>query len=124
MKAIKINTIVNLNNGLQVQSGSISVISEGLAQLFLEKEDLIPAQIVSNVYSSVTNYENGKAPIDGNSIADFNPAMYNLQLSVENYKTKTAEDLLINAVYDSLNLVYPNDCEIIEIVKTIDTGQI
>lgn len=124
MKAIKINTIVNLNNGLQVQSGSISVISEGLAQLFLEKEGLIPAQIVSNVYSSVTNYENGKAPIDGSSIADFNPAMYNLQLSVENYKTKTAEDLLINAVYDSLNLVYPNDCEIIEIVKTIDTGQI
>jgi hypothetical protein len=120
MKAIKINTIVNLNNGLQVESGSISVISEGLAQLFSEKGGLIPAQIVSNIYSSVTNYENGKAPIDGNSIADFNPAMYNLQLSVEDYKTKTAEDLLINAVYDSLNIVYPNDCEIIEIIKTTE----
>jgi hypothetical protein len=35
-----------------------------------------------------------------------------LQLSVTDYETQTAEELLINAVYDALNLVYPNEVEI------------
>ena len=69
MKAIQINAVVNLTNGLQIPSGSICVISEGLAQVFNEKDGLIPAQIVSNVYTSKNYYELGYAPIDGNSIA-------------------------------------------------------
>lgn len=117
MKAIQINAVVNLTNGLQIPSGSICVISEGLAQVFNEKDGLIPAQIVSNVYTSKNYYELGYAPIDGNSIADFNPAMYNLSLSVTAYETETAENLLVEAVYDALELVYPAKCEIIIVTK-------
>jgi hypothetical protein len=119
MKAIQINAVVNLNNGLQIPSGSVAVISEGLAQVFAQKDGLIPAQIVSNVYTNKANYETGKAPVDGNSIADFNPAMYNLQLSVVAYETETAENLLVEAVYDALNAVYPAQCEIIDVTTPV-----
>lgn len=119
MKAIQINTTVNLNNGLVIPSGAVCVISEGLAQVFAQKEGLIPAQIVSNVYTSKDNYEAGKAPVDGNSISDFNPAMYNLQLSVVSYETVTAETLLVEAVYNALDAVYPGNCTIIDVVNPI-----
>ena len=119
MKAIQINAIVNLTNGLQIPSGSVAVISEGLAQVFNQKDGLIPAQIVSSIYTSKANYEAGLAPVDGNSIADFNPAMYNLSLSVVAYQTETAENLLVEAVYDSLNAVYPAQCEIIDVTTPV-----
>ena len=119
MKAIKINAIVNLTNGLQIPSGSVAVISEGLAQVFNQKDGLIPAQIVSSIYTSKANYEAGLAPVDGNSIADFNPAMYNLSLSVVAYQTETAENLLVEAVYDALNSVYPAQCEIIDVTTPV-----
>jgi len=115
MKAIQINAVVNLTNGLQIPSGSLCVISEGLAQVFAQKDGLIPAQIVSSVYTSEANYEAGLAPVDGNSISDFNPAMYNLSLSVVAYQTETAENLLVEAVYDALEAVYPAQCEIISV---------
>ena len=119
MKAIQINAVVSLTNGLAIPSGSVAVISEGLAQVFAQKDGLIPAQIVSNVYVNKANYEEGKAPVDGNSIADFNPAMYNLQLSVVAYETETAENLLVEAVYDALNAVYPAQCEIIDVTTPV-----
>jgi len=119
MKAIQINAVVSLTNGLAIPSGSVAVISEGLAQVFAQKDGLIPAQIVSNVYVNKANYEEGKAPVDGNSIADFNPAMYNLQLSVVAYQTETAENLLVEAVYDALNAVYPAQCEIIDVTTPV-----
>jgi hypothetical protein len=119
MQAIKILTNVNLNNGLQIPSGSVCVIAEGLAQVFAQKDGLIPAQIVSQVYTSVANYESGKAPVDGSSISDFNPAMYGLNLSVVDYQTKTAENLLVEAVYNALEVVYPAQCEIIEVVPPV-----
>lgn len=119
MKAIQINATVNLNNGLQIPSGSVAVISEGLAQVFATKDGVIPAQIVSNIYTSKDNYETGKAPVDGNSIADFNPAMYNLSLSVVDYQTVTAEILLVEAVYNALDAVYPGNCVIIDVTAPV-----
>jgi hypothetical protein len=119
MKAIQINATVNLNNGLQIPAGSVVVIAEGLAQVFATKDGVIPAQIVSNVYTTKDNYETGKAPVDGNSISDFNPAMYNLQLSVVSYETVTAETLLVEAVYNSLDAVYPGNCVIIDVTAPV-----
>jgi hypothetical protein len=119
MKAIQINAAVNLNNGLQIPSGSVAVIAEGLAQVFIQKDGFIPAQIVSAVYTSKDNYETGKAPVDGNSISDFNPAMYNLKLSVTDYATVTAETLLVEAVYNALDAIYPGNCVIIDVIAPI-----
>jgi hypothetical protein len=116
MKAIQINAVINLTNGLQIPSGAVNVISEGLAQVFAQKDGLIPAQIVSSVYVNKDSYESGKAPVDGNSIADFQTALYNLNLSVTNYETQTAQDLLLNAVVEYLSTIYnASDLVIIEI---------
>lgn len=120
MKAIQINTIVKLNNGLAIPNGAVVVISEGLAQIVLQKDGLIPAQIVNYVYVNKSNYEEGKAPVDGNSISDFQTALYSLNLTVANYETQTAQDLLVSAVYDYLSTVYAaTDLEIIEVTAPV-----
>lgn len=126
MKAIQINTIVNLTNGLAIPSGGVNVISEGLAQVFAQKDGLIPAQIVSNVYVNKANYEDGKTPVDGNSIADFQTALYNLNLSVANYETQSAEDLLVTTIYDYLATIYTNqgDLEIIDVTAPVPVTEV
>ena len=124
MKAIQINTTVLLNNGLAIPSGAVNVIGEGLAQIVLQKDGFIPAQIVSQVYVNKSTYEEGKAPVDGNSIADFKTALYNLNLTVANYETQTAQDLLVSTVYDYLSTVYAaTDLEIIEVVAPVPTTE-
>lgn len=120
MKAIQINTPVNLNSGLQIPSGAVAVVAEGLAQVFQQKDGLIPAQIVTSVYTSKLNYEGGKSPVDGNSISDFNPVNYGVRLPVVAYQTQTAEDLLVTAVYIGLDQVYPGQCEIIDVANPAD----
>lgn len=120
MKAIKINAAVNLNSGLQVPPGSVVVISEGLAQLFKTAGGLIPAQIATDVYTSVSNYETGKAPVDRSSVADFNPVRYDVKLPVAAYETQTAQDLLLTAVYMGLEQVYPGQCEVVDVVNPND----
>lgn len=120
MKAIKINAAVNLNSGLQVPPGSVVVISEGLAQLFKTQGGLIPAQIATDVYTSVANYETGKAPVDRSSVADFNPVRYDVKLPVAAYETQTAQDLLLTAVYMGLEQVYPGQCEVVDVINPND----
>lgn len=120
MKAIKINASINLNSGLQVPPGSVVVISEGLAQLFKTAGGLIPAQIATDVYTSVSNYETGKAPVDRSSVADFNPVRYDVKLPVAAYETQTAQDLLLTAVYMGLEQVYPGQCEVVDVINPND----
>lgn len=120
MKAIKINASINLNSGLQVPPGSVVVISEGLAQLFKTQGGLIPAQIATDVYTSVSNYETGKAPVDRSSVADFNPVRYDVKLPVAAYETQTAQDLLLTAVYMGLEQVYPGQCEVVDVINPND----
>ena len=120
MKAIKINAPVNLNSGLQVPPGAVVVISEGLAQLFKTQGGLIPAQIATDVYTSVSNYESGKAPVDRSSVADFNPVRYDVKLPVAAYETQTAQDLLLTAVYMGLEQTYPGQCEVVDVINPND----
>ena len=124
MKAIKINAPVNLNNGLQIPPGSVVVINEGLAQIVSARGGLIPAQIATGVYTSVSNYESGKAAVDGASISDFNPVNYGVKLPVAAYETNSAQDLLLTAVYLGLSEVYPGQCEVVEVVNPNDTPEV
>lgn len=111
MKAIQINTAVNLTSGLSIPSGSVCVIAEGYADIKAQKDGVIPAQIATFVYASVEALAQGKAPIQG--IQDFNTTFSSLELSVSAYETQPAEVLLINAVYDALNAIYPDSVEVI-----------
>jgi hypothetical protein len=104
MKAIQINSNVNLTSGLSIPSGSIVVIAEGYADVKSQKDGIIPAQIATFVFASVQALAEGKAPIQG--IEDFNTTFSNLELSVDAYETISAEALLIYAVYDALVAIY------------------
>jgi hypothetical protein len=107
MKAIKINSAVNLTSGLSIPSGSVVVIAEGYADVKSQKDGIIPAQIATFVFASVEALAQGKAPIQG--IQDFNTTFSNLELSVVAYETIPAESLLVNAVYDALVAIYGAD---------------
>ena len=104
MKAIQINTSVNLTSGLSIPSGSVVVIAEGYASVKDQKDGIIPAQIATFVFASVGALAEGKAPIQG--IEDFNNTFAGLQLTVADYETLAAETLLINAVYSALSAFY------------------
>jgi hypothetical protein len=107
MKAIQINTSVNLTSGLSIPSGSVVVIAEGYADVKSQKDGIIPAQIATFVFASVGALAEGKAPIQG--IQDFNTTFSNLELSVADYETLAAETLLVNAVEKSLESIYGLD---------------
>ena len=111
MKAIQINTSVNLTSGLSIPSGSVVVIAEGYADVKSQKDGIIPAQIATFVFASVQALAEGKAPIQG--IQDFNTTFSGLELSVADYETKSAEVLLVNAVFNALDLIYPAQVEVI-----------
>jgi hypothetical protein len=111
MKAILINTSVNLTSGLSIPSGSVVVIAEGYADVKSQKDGIIPAQIATFVFASVQALAEGKAPIQG--IEDFNTTFAGLELSVASYESLSAEVLLINAVESALEKIYPNQVEII-----------
>ncbi len=113
MKAIQINTSVNLTSGLSIPSGSVVVIAEGYADVKSQKDGIIPAQIATFVFASVQALAEGKAPIQG--IQDFNTTFGGLELSVSDYETQPAETLLVNAVESALEAIYPNSVEVITV---------
>ena len=113
MKAISILTTVNLTSGLSIPSGSIVVIAEGYADVKSQKDGIIPAQIATFVFASVGALAEGKAPIQG--IQDFNTTFSGLELSVTDYETLAAESLLVNAVFNALDSIYPSQVEQIAI---------
>lgn len=113
MKAIQLNSAVNLTSGLSIPQGSIVVIAEGYADVKSQKDGVIPAQIATFVFASVQSIVEGKAPIQG--IEDFNTTFSGLELSVASYETLSAETLLINAVFGALEKVYPSNVEIISL---------
>jgi hypothetical protein len=113
MKAILINSNVNLTSGLSIPSGSVVVIAEGYADIKSQKDGIIPAQIATFVFASVQSLAEGKAPIQG--IEDFNTTFAGLELSVASYESLSAEVLLINAVESALEKIYPNQVEIVNL---------
>ena len=113
MKIIQINAPVNLTSGLSIPNGSVVVIAEGYSDNKSQKDGIIPAQITTFVFASVGALAEGKAPIQG--IEDFNTTFSGLELSVTAYETQPAETLLIDAIFGALNLVYPDQVEIVTV---------
>jgi hypothetical protein len=113
MKAIQINSAINLTSGLSIPSGSLVVISEGYANIKDQKNGIIPAQISTSVFTNATALAEGKSSIQG--IEDFNTSFSGLELSVTAYETQPAETLLIDAIFGALNLIYPDQVEIVTV---------
>lgn len=104
MKAIKIKTPVNLSSGLATPINTILVLSEGYTNNKAKNNGNIPSQIATMLYLDAQSIIDNKEPISG--ISDFNPVFLNLELSVTDFETKTAENLMIDAVYEQLVPIY------------------
>jgi len=113
MKLIQINAAVNLTSGLSIPNGSVVVIAEGYSDNKSQKDGIIPAQISTSVFTNATALAEGKSSIQG--IEDFNTSFSGLELSVTAYETQPAETLLINAIFGELNLIYPDQVEIVTV---------
>jgi len=121
IKALKINTTVNLQNGLSIPSGAIVVIDDTNAVpnpkklVTVNGEKKIPCMVVTTVYKSLAAFNAGDIAVTG--IKDFNPAFQGLTLSVAGYQTLPCEPLLIGVAKEALELVYPG--QITEITITV-----
>lgn len=107
MKYIQINSNVNLQSGITLPSGSVVVIAEGYVDIKSTKDGFIPSQIATLLYASLDALISGKSSI--NDIADYNPVFSGLQLSIQDYETKTAQDLLVLTIYNELSKVYGSE---------------
>jgi len=107
MKAIKINTSVNLSSGITLPSGAIVVIAEGYTDVKSTKDGFIPSQIATLLFASLEALQSGKVSI--NDVADYTPVFSGLQLSIADYQTKTAEQLLVDTVEEQLIAIYGAD---------------
>lgn len=117
MKLIKINAPVELNSGIEIVPGAIVVISEGYAAIANEKDGFIPCQISTRVFSSMEAFTSNK-----NSIIDiksFPTAHGNLLLTVTDFQTLPTEQLLVNAVKNRLEIVFPESLEIIDYTPVV-----
>lgn len=114
MKAIKINTTVNLSTGQKLSSGSVVIIAEGYADVKSQKDNLIPAQVATFTFINEAAV-NVKEPVS--NMVDYSPVFSGLSLTVSAFETSPAETLLIDAVYNALDSIYPGKVEVIEIVN-------
>lgn len=101
---IRINCDVNLTSGITVPPGVIVLVAEGFANISNQKDGKIPAQIATSVYANINAMLSNLEQLSG--IADFNPVFRGLNLSVSDYETKTAKELMFNAVLSELGGVY------------------
>jgi hypothetical protein len=109
MKAIKINSSINISSGITLPAGSICKLNTGVFDFNNENNSIINCEIAISVFSSLTAYNQGKQPIEG--ISDFKSSFANILLNV----TEGIEDAVINSIYSELNEIYPNQIEIISI---------
>jgi len=103
MKALQINSEVNLTSGMVIPSGAVVILAEGYADIKNQKDGLIPSQIATFVYANKSAFESGKLSI--NDIADFNTTISG-NLTLENYETLPCETLLLTTLTDALSLIY------------------
>jgi hypothetical protein len=103
MKAVKINAIVNLTNGLTVNSGSCLIIAEAYTDNKNQKDLTIPTQVATLLYQSKNAYNAGKTPIS--EIADFKTTMVG-SLLVSDYETKNTEQMLLDFIIAQLTPIY------------------
>jgi hypothetical protein len=113
MKALKINTTVNLLTGETIATGSIVKVCR--FRLNQEQATLtsIPCQVTTKVYKSKNSMDNGKRDIT--EIQDFSPH-FALDFPMTEYEsTGNFENKIINLVKVELEKIYPTFVEIVNI---------
>lgn len=103
MKGIKINSTVNLTNGLTVPAGSCLVINSFVCD---NKRNLTPDLLITiftSLYNTKADYNGGKTEIT--NIADFN-TLFIGAVSVADYENLKTETLLIDFIIAVLTPIF------------------
>jgi hypothetical protein len=103
MKVIQIKVPVTLTSGLTTPANTILVISEGYLDIKATTDSNIPSQIATFLYLNAASIINDNTPITG--IADFSN-LFITNILVQDYETKIAETLFVEAVYNQLVPIY------------------
>jgi len=113
MKALKINTTINLLTGETVSTGSVIKICR--FKLDQERATLtsIPCQIFTKLYKSKNALDNGKQNIG--EVQDFSPNFTLNSLMTDYTTTGDFELKIINLLKAHLETIYPTFVEIINI---------
>lgn len=104
MKALKINTSVNLTTGETVNSGSIVVVKGVIITNGYASATTMPMTVITDLYKGQAAYNNGKKPIT--EVDDFNTT-FQVNLLITDYETVKMEKAIIDAVKAKLELIYP-----------------
>jgi hypothetical protein len=114
MKAIKINTEVDLTNGIQLPSGVIVLFSS--AYLYPNEDHTKSlAEISIKIYGNLTSYQNGFSAI--RDTKDISSNIYPITLKLSDLHSENGDMItsFLNIVKTQLEGVYPNSVEIITI---------
>ena len=103
MKAVKINSEVNLSSGMIVASGSVLVIAEAYTDNKSQNDGTIPSQVATLLFQNKQAILDGKVSIP--NVADFSTTMSG-KLDVARYETEAAEVMLIEFVVGNLAPIY------------------
>lgn len=112
MKALKINSEIPTKYGVNIPSGCVVVVRESYVcqankreiEIEGQKDNIFPASIAFSCYASEQTFRDQKEPITGLEIED---QLHNLVVKESLYSTIPAEMLILGAMKEALEKVYP-----------------
>jgi len=116
MKVVKINTTLQTNAGFSFPAGAVVVPGQGLisVQDLDRKTGEFKSQIAVNVYASEKAFVDLQNVVN-NLVSQFTTTTLNVTTTLEQYQQGIAEDLIIGGIFNSLQPIYGDKLEIVEI---------
>lgn len=113
MKALKINTKIQLPSDLSVIANAIVLITDSRVKQINRYEDngqyFYPSSIVFSFYQSVTAIQNGAAPLG--DIVEVPQRALNVNINTNTYEKISTEDYTIAIARDYLETIFPGVIE-------------
>jgi len=115
MKVVKINTTLQTNAGFSFPAGAVVVPGQGLisVQDLDRKTGEFKSQIAVNVYASEQAFKDLQNVVN-NMVSQFTTTL-NVTTTLEQYQQGIAEDLIIGGIFNSLQPIYGENLQIVEI---------
>jgi hypothetical protein len=111
MKAIQVNSEVKLTTGISIPAGAVFSVST--AQVFRSVAGLVPIKITPALHASLSALEDGLSAIDTATVIRLKNAQFIFKVPVEDYESRTAEDLFLDSLFILLSDYFGNDCAMV-----------
>jgi hypothetical protein len=107
MKAIRTNKAVELTSGITVAPGAVFSIAK--AQIFRPVAGLVPIHITPAFHCNIEAMEAGLEAIDVANIVALKGRQFVFRVPVDDYESRTAEDLFLDSMFILLRSAMPAD---------------